>query len=319
MRLGPCDAHIGWSARARGAHLAEVVSNDRFLLLPGVEVPHLASHPAGPAGAAGAPRVAAAARRRAAAGLETCGRAGGGPGTSYAAAGWERVGQTQGRPPGGAQRPPKAVWLRGLAADWRARLRQEPPRPLGACPPLELVPDADGAEHEFGRSDLPDGRLRRRLGALGAAWDRSRGQPVSAICHQVARAAGRLPLPEQCAGAPRGHPAAAPRGAGRALRAARGGAAGAGHDLPQLHRLARCGGGLGAAAGTRTAPPPGLFVHAAVAFTEGGRPLGVSGLESWARPWSAPEAEPAGDGEAAAGCAAWSRGWSWPPPARRRG
>ena len=35
----------------------------------------------------------------------------------------------------------------------------------------------------------------------------------------------------------------------------------------------------------------GLFVHAAVAFTQGRRPLGVSGLESWARPEAEPQAE----------------------------
>ena len=35
----------------------------------------------------------------------------------------------------------------------------------------------------------------------------------------------------------------------------------------------------------------GLFVHAAVAFTPGRRPLGVSGLETWARPEAEPEAE----------------------------
>ena len=44
MRLRPRDAAIGWSARAHGAHLPEVVAHDRFLLVPGVQVPHLASH-----------------------------------------------------------------------------------------------------------------------------------------------------------------------------------------------------------------------------------------------------------------------------------
>ena len=43
----------------------------------------------------------------------------------------------------------------------------------------------------------------------------------------------------------------------------------------------------------RTSSARGLFVHAAVAFTPGRRPLGVSGLETWARP----EAEPAAERE----------------------
>ena len=41
---GVRDRAIGWSARARVAHLAQVVNNDRFLLLEGVRVAHLASH-----------------------------------------------------------------------------------------------------------------------------------------------------------------------------------------------------------------------------------------------------------------------------------
>ena len=41
----------------------------------------------------------------------------------------------------------------------------------------------------------------------------------------------------------------------------------------------------------RTDSARGLFVHAAVAFTAGRRPLGVSGLETWARPEAEPEAE----------------------------
>ena len=41
----------------------------------------------------------------------------------------------------------------------------------------------------------------------------------------------------------------------------------------------------------RTSSARGLFVHAAVAFSEGRRALGVSGLETWARPEVEPAAE----------------------------
>ena len=41
LRLGPRDAHLGWDGRTQGLHIAQVVSNDRFLVLPGVRVPHL--------------------------------------------------------------------------------------------------------------------------------------------------------------------------------------------------------------------------------------------------------------------------------------
>lgn len=38
------DEWIGWCAKARAHHLPKVVANSRFLLLPTVEVPNLASH-----------------------------------------------------------------------------------------------------------------------------------------------------------------------------------------------------------------------------------------------------------------------------------
>jgi hypothetical protein len=42
--LGPRDRHIGWSAEARRKNIRFVAYQTRFLLLPWVRVPHLASH-----------------------------------------------------------------------------------------------------------------------------------------------------------------------------------------------------------------------------------------------------------------------------------
>ena len=42
--LGPRDRFIGWSARARRQNIRFVAYNSRFLILPWVQVPHLASH-----------------------------------------------------------------------------------------------------------------------------------------------------------------------------------------------------------------------------------------------------------------------------------
>ncbi len=42
--LGPRDRFIGWSAQARLRNIRFVAYNSRFLILPWVEVPHLASH-----------------------------------------------------------------------------------------------------------------------------------------------------------------------------------------------------------------------------------------------------------------------------------
>ena len=43
-RLAPRDAWIGWDETARRAGLSRIVGNSRFLILPTVQVPNLASH-----------------------------------------------------------------------------------------------------------------------------------------------------------------------------------------------------------------------------------------------------------------------------------
>jgi len=43
-KMAPRDSWIGWDEPARRANLPRVVNNARFLILPWVEVPHLASH-----------------------------------------------------------------------------------------------------------------------------------------------------------------------------------------------------------------------------------------------------------------------------------
>ena len=180
FRLGPRDAFLGWDERTRGAHIERVVSNDRLVLVEGVRVANLASHVLGQALA----RLARDWQREHAVQpwlVETCVHSAR-PGTSYKAAGWQCVGQTQGQPPGsGAAVEPKAVWLRGLQPDWQSRLCQPPERRLGQYPALVLADEANWARREFLRTDLPDGRLRQRLERLGQSWERHPGEELPAI------------------------------------------------------------------------------------------------------------------------------------------
>jgi SRSO17 transposase len=44
LKLGVRDRYIGWSAQQRKLYLNHLANNSRFLILPGVQVPHLASH-----------------------------------------------------------------------------------------------------------------------------------------------------------------------------------------------------------------------------------------------------------------------------------
>ena len=298
LRLAPRDNRLGWSERARGTGVQRIVSQDRFLILAHVRVPNLASKALDLA-ARQLPADWSARHGVEPLLLETCvdaNRAG----TCYRSAGWECAGRTKGRPPGSASpAAPKSVWLKGLADGWEQRLRAEPERPLGAFPALEPDDDAGWSAREFLRSDLPDGRLRERLLTLGARWERSPGAPVPAIFPQRAER----------------------KAAYRFLHNARVAA----DDILQPHReamLERCrqqeavllvqdtttvnySGLAGSARGlgpllSRQDRARGLWLHAAVVFGAGGRPLGVSGLEVWARP----EREPERDKESAR----WLRG-----------
>jgi len=94
--LGPRDRFIGWSPAVRRAHVHELAYNTRFLILPWVRVPHLASHLLG----AVARRIAADWERlygHPVHYLETFVDPERFPGTCYRAANWQVLGLTTGR------------------------------------------------------------------------------------------------------------------------------------------------------------------------------------------------------------------------------
>jgi hypothetical protein len=119
------DRFIGWSPPQRQARLGALANQQRFLILPWVRVPHLASHLLG------------LATRRLSADWQACyghrvwlvetfvelGRF---AGTAYKAAGWLELGQTTGRTRQDRHRtlqsPRKSVWVRVLHPAFRQRL-----------------------------------------------------------------------------------------------------------------------------------------------------------------------------------------------------
>jgi len=121
------DQWVGWNQNLRRQRLAWIANNSRFLILPWVRVPHLASH------------VLARLTRRLAADwqakyahpvwlAETFVDRSRFQGTSYKAANWVCVGQTQGRSRQDRDRtlrvPIKDVYLYPLIRDARQRLCQ---------------------------------------------------------------------------------------------------------------------------------------------------------------------------------------------------
>jgi hypothetical protein len=118
------DSHIGWDATTREANLHKIVNNVRFLILPWVRIPHLASK-------------VLAANIRILAGewmkiyshpvtlLETFVDQSRFQGTCYKAANWNLIGETVGRGKYGATRgvcSTKTVWIYPLIDRYREKL-----------------------------------------------------------------------------------------------------------------------------------------------------------------------------------------------------
>jgi hypothetical protein len=96
FKVAARDQHLDWDKEVRERHLVKVVNNNRFLILPHVRVPHLASH------------ILGSISRRLRADwqdyyqrdivlLETFVEHGRFKGTCYKAANWRYIGQTTGR------------------------------------------------------------------------------------------------------------------------------------------------------------------------------------------------------------------------------
>ena len=178
-RLKARDKHIGWTEAARRANLHRVVCNSRFLILPTVRVPHLAS------------RVLSLCIGRIA--NDWTERYGYAPvlaetfvdpsrfaGTCYRAANWRHVGQTAARATayrnGKVAAGSKDIYLYPIDHKWKQVLCAEPKVALGSTPAPEAP--ADWTEQEFGRVQLFDERLKQRLFTLAADFFAKPGELI---------------------------------------------------------------------------------------------------------------------------------------------
>lgn len=168
-RLEARDRFIGWSDEARRIHLSKVVNNSRFLILPHLQVPNLASF----ALSLGTRRLSVDWVNRYGYSpvlLETFVEQGRFAGTCYRAANWLQVGSTKGR--GRQDRENKSevavksIFLYPLVKDWAERLQKDVPANPSLLEKPKEVFFSDWAEEEFGGADLGDKRLTRRLQTL---------------------------------------------------------------------------------------------------------------------------------------------------------
>jgi uncharacterized protein DUF4338/transposase-like protein/transposase Tn5 family protein len=166
-RLKERDEYIGWTEAARHAHLDRVVCNSRFLILPSVHVPNLASHVLSRCTS----RLADDWTERygyAPVLVETFVDPSRFAGTCYQAANWLRVGRTVARPTaypnGKVAKGSKDIYLYPILGDWKQVLCEEPKVALCSTPRPEAP--TDWTEEEFGRVQFFDERLKHRLFSL---------------------------------------------------------------------------------------------------------------------------------------------------------
>jgi hypothetical protein len=124
-KSAPRDEWIGWNAEQRRRHLSQLTNNTRFLILPWVRVPHLASHLLGQATA----RLSADWQQKYGHPIYLVESFVEQPrfvGTCYRAAGWVPVGLTTGRTRNDdglrPRSPCKAIYLKTLRPDALQRL-----------------------------------------------------------------------------------------------------------------------------------------------------------------------------------------------------
>lgn len=273
------DRWIGWSDTARRAHLSLVVCNSRFLIRPEVRVPCLASY------------VLSRCIKRldrdweARYGyrpvlLETYVEQDRFSGVCYRAANWRHVGATEGRGRQDRDRrrslPVKDVYVYPLRSDATSILCEEP---------ASSVPDIDRpqdwAEEEFGRVELGDMRLTKRLVTVARDFYARPQAAIPQACRTRAGAKAAYRLFDH----PETHMESllSQHYAATVARCKKEAVVLAVQDTTTLNYSAHpATEGLGPI-GSSKAGAIGFLVHDTMAFNLDGTPLGLLDVQSWAR------------------------------------
>lgn len=283
FQLEKRDTWIGWSEQARRANLEKVVCNSRFLIVPSIAVPNLASHVLGRS----VDRLAQDWQARYGYEpvlVETFVDGQHFAGTCYRAANWEPLGETAGRADGfkngTVSTGKKAIFVRPLRPNWRTILCQEPPDRL-AWRPWSGGP-GDWVEEEFGSARVFDERVRRRLYVVAADLGTQPGVPIPQACggsKVKSKAAYRLFKNARLtlAALLKGHLEATAR------RVSQHPVVLAVQDTTTLNYTAHPATEDLGPISTKTAKAVGLIVHDTLAFSAEGTPLGLVDLQCWAR------------------------------------
>lgn len=278
-KLAPRDRWIGWSEDARKKHLEKVVNNSRFLIIPHVKVPNLASH------------VLSKSIRQLAKDwqerykiepvlLETFVEHDRFKGTSYRAANWEHVGETKGRGRNDSGNkkglPVKDIYLYPLQRN-ACKILCDGAEPLVE----EKKAPADWAEEEFGGAELGDQRRVKRLEEIARDFYARPEGSVPQSCQSRAKAKAvyrffdnRNISMEKIL---------EPHYESTLCRIRKEKVVLAAQDTTSLNYSAHpATENLGLIGSTKEGPI-GLLVHDTMAFNLEGTPLGLLDVQSWAR------------------------------------
>ena len=171
------DQYIGWSQRSRVENLDMLVNNARFLILPKVRVHGLASVALGLATARVGDDWRAVYGETPVLAYTHIDRSH--SGQSYRAAGWERIGETSGRKCSSGER--KQVYALPLSVGWQEKLCGQSRQRFGPLQDIYLKDDVHWTDMEYGASKHPDGRVRKRILSMGQAWERMPGKSTPQI------------------------------------------------------------------------------------------------------------------------------------------
>ena len=283
-RLAARDAHIGWDDAGREANLSKVICNSRFLILPSVRVPHLASHVLGQA----LSRLAGDWKSRYGITpvlVETFVDISRYRGTCYRAANWIPLGQTQGRGRQDSCRDThtgiKEVWIYPLQSDWKGILQAKNGTPQ-APPPQRPPPTVeDWAEEEFGGCKLPDERLRQRLMTMARDFYARPTGNIAQACSSRAKTKAAYRFLDHKSTTM--ETLLEPHYRATEARVCSETVVLAVQDTSSANYTAHpATEGVGPI-GTTVDGPQGLHFHSTLAFTTQGTPLGFLDVQCWAR------------------------------------
>ena len=279
-RLACREKWIGWSESACRANLQQVACNSRFLIVPSVQVPNLASHVMGQI----LRRLSGDWQERHGYELmlvESFVDPERFQGISYRAANWQQVGETAGREDGfangGISTGKKQVYLYALKRNARRQLCCEPDEEMKL--PGKPAGNADWVEQELATARIFDGRLRRRM------YDVTRrfAAQAQALVPQASNgAAAQAKATYRFFKNPRVTMDAVLKGHVEATleRAQEHAVVLAVQDTTFLNYTAHVPEGAGPIGPTKDV---GMILHATVAFSLTGTPLGVLDAQCWAR------------------------------------